>query len=89
MVAATDGSGAIAGFSIDIISGAPPSTLTAKTDGSLVLAKTVGDFANNDTIAYELGLLSPITQAFIVQAYKPVIATLNGRWEITMYAGTY
>ncbi len=74
---------------MDIIAGAPAEALTTKTDGSAVLAKTVGDLANNYTIDWELGLLNPISQAFIVEAYKPVIATLNGRWEITMYAGTY
>ncbi|KAH8881321.1 hypothetical protein GQ53DRAFT_832508 [Thozetella sp. PMI_491] len=89
VIAATDGSGAMAGFSLDIVRGAPDEALTAKTDGSPVLAKTVGDYANNDTIDYELGLLSPVTQAFIVQAYKPVISTMNGRWEITLYSGTY
>ncbi len=89
MIAGTDGSGIVAGFSLDIVRGAPPAALTSKSDGSPVLAKTVGDFANNDTIDYELGLLSPVSQAFIVQAYKPVIATTNGRWEITMYPGTY
>lgn len=55
----------------------------------MVLAKTVGDEANFQTMQYELGLLDPTTQAFIVQSYKPVIVTTNGRWDLTVYLGTY
>ncbi|KAK3384929.1 hypothetical protein B0H63DRAFT_501112 [Podospora didyma] len=86
VLSSTDGSGVVTGFSENILMGA---TLTNKSDGSTVLGKTVGDEANFATAQYELGLLDPTTQAFIVQAYKPMIATTNGRWDLTLYPGTY
>ncbi|KAK3320141.1 hypothetical protein B0T19DRAFT_404665 [Cercophora scortea] len=89
LLAATDGSGVMTGFSDDIITGAPYAALAAKSDGSVTLAKTVGDDASWVATQYELGLLDPTTQAFIVQAYKPVIATRNGRWDLSLYPGTY
>ena len=67
LIAATDGSGAVAGFSNDINTYAPPEILTNKTDGSLAIAKIVGDSANFQARDYELNLLSEKTQAFIVQ----------------------
>ncbi|KAK0725066.1 hypothetical protein B0H67DRAFT_480548 [Lasiosphaeris hirsuta] len=89
LLASTDGSGVITGFSINILTGAPYAALASKSDGSVVLAKTVGDEANFEATQYELGLLDPTTQAFIVQSYKPVIVTTNGRWDLTVYPGTY
>ncbi|KAK3376834.1 hypothetical protein B0T24DRAFT_700796 [Lasiosphaeria ovina] len=89
MLAATDGSGVATGFSANILTGAPYAALASKTDGSVVLGKTVGDGANFAATQYELGLLDPTADAFIVQAYKPVIATTNGRWDLTLYPGTY
>ncbi|KAK3346127.1 hypothetical protein B0T25DRAFT_612380 [Lasiosphaeria hispida] len=89
LLASTDGSGVITGFSTNILTGAPYAALASKSDGSVVLAKTVGDEANFQTMQYELGLLDPTTQAFIVQSYKPVIVTTNGRWDLTVYLGTY
>ncbi len=89
MLASTDGSGVTTGFTTNILIGAPYAALANKTDGSVVLAKTVGDDGNFATVQYELGLLDPTTQAFIVQSYKPVILTTNGRWDLTWYPGTY
>ena len=86
---ATDRSGSSTGFSDNILAGAPFSALSNKPDGSLALAKTVGKTANYVALQYELGILDPRTQAFIIQTSKPVIATSNGRWDLTVYPGTY
>jgi len=85
----TDGSGITTGFSTDILIGAPSAAIAYKADGGVALAKTVGDGANMATQAYELSLLNPMTQAFILQAYKPVVLSSNGRWDLTLYPGTY
>ena len=80
----------VTGFSDNILMGAPYAALASRSDGSIVLGKTVGDEANFATTQYELGLLDATTQAFIVQAYKPAIATTKGRWDLTLlYPGTY
>lgn len=86
---ALDGSGSATGFDHDIITGAPSVVLTTKKDGSVAIAKTVGDGANIAAKEYELTLLSPTTQASIVNAYKPVIGSRNARFNVTMYPGNY
>lgn len=88
-IAALDGTGSIVGFDQDIISGAPSNVLATKRDGSVVIAKSVGTDANLLARQYELTLLSPTTQASIVNAYKPVIGSRNARFNITMYPGRY
>lgn len=85
----TDGSGILTGFTADILMGAPSSALAYKADGGVALAKTVGDGANMVAQAYELGLLNPMTEAFILDAYKPVVLSSNGRWDLSLYPGTY
>lgn len=85
----TDGSGILTGFTADILMGAPSSALAYKADGGVALAKTVGDGANMVAQAYELGLLNPMTEAFILEACKPVVLSSNGRWDLSLYPGTY
>lgn len=88
-LAAMDGSGVATGFDLDLLAGVPPGILTRKRDGSVAIAKTVGNDANVAAKEYELSKLSPTTQASIVNAYKPVIGSRNARFNVTMYAGTY
>ncbi|KAK4175777.1 hypothetical protein QBC36DRAFT_240320 [Triangularia setosa] len=86
---ATDGSGVVTGFSRNILKEAPEAALARKTGGSLVLDKTVGPEANQEAMKWELKMLDPLREAFIVQDIKPVIVTENGRWDLTFYAGIY
>jgi hypothetical protein len=94
LIAATDGSGSVTGFGADLMQDAPLEAIVNKT-GSVsgnsrpALGKTVGDEANNEARSWELSLLSATTQAFVVQAFKPVIESGNGRFDVTMYKGTY
>ncbi|KAK0669210.1 hypothetical protein QBC41DRAFT_392237 [Cercophora samala] len=86
---ATDGSDVVTGFSRNIVKAAPEGALARKTSGRLVLGKTVGPEANEEAMRWELKLLDPLREAFIVQDIKPVIVTENGRWDLTFYAGIY
>lgn len=86
LLAATDGTGVVTGFSQDIVDGAPPGALAQKSSGAMALAGTDG---NVEAREYEMGILSSLTQAFIVEGDKPVISSANGRWEITFFAGGY
>ncbi|KAK4201681.1 hypothetical protein QBC40DRAFT_263946 [Triangularia verruculosa] len=86
---ATDGSGVVTGFSRNILKAAPEAALARKTGESLVLGKTVGSEANLEAMRWELKMLDPLREAFIVQDIKPVIVTENGRWDLTFYAGIY
>ncbi|KAK4229189.1 hypothetical protein QBC38DRAFT_521538 [Podospora fimiseda] len=87
---ATDGSGVTTGFSRDILSDAPKEALGRKSDGmNRVLDKTVGPDGNPHALEWELGLLDPGTEAYIIQTLKPVIVTKNGRWDLTLYFGTF
>ncbi|KAK0716656.1 hypothetical protein B0T21DRAFT_404548 [Apiosordaria backusii] len=81
--------GLVTGFSRDILKAAPKAALAKKTGGSVVLGKTVGPEANQEAMKWELKMLDPLREAFIVQDIKPVIVTENGRWDLTMYAGIY
>lgn len=89
LLKSTDGGEVTTGFSLDILSGAPKEALTQKSDGLWVLGKTVGPDANFHATQWELGLLDPLTDAFIVQACKPVIVTENGRWDLMLYSGVF
>ncbi|KAK4653046.1 hypothetical protein QC762_504575 [Podospora pseudocomata] len=86
---ATDGSGVVTGFSRNILREAPEGALARKANGSLVLGKTVGSEANEEAMRWELKVLDPLREAFIVEDVKPVIVTENGRWDLTFYAGIY
>lgn len=88
-VAATDNSNVTTGFTQDMITGAPAAVMRAKDDGSPAIAKTVGQFASDAARDYELSLLDPMKNASIIDQYKPTIKTDNGRFEVTMYRGTY
>jgi hypothetical protein len=89
MLAATDGSGNFTGFSDDILTGAPPSAVTYKSDGNMALQKLVGAEGSKEAREWELGILSPTSQAFIMNEIQPVIATKNGRFQVTFFTGSY
>ena len=88
-VAATDNSGVSTGFTGDLITGAPAAVLRSKHDGSVAIAKTVGEGASDAARDYELSLLDPTKNASIVDQYKPAIKTENGRFVVTMYRGSF
>jgi hypothetical protein len=88
-VAALDGRGKMVGFTQDIVHCAPKEALTAKSDGSMVIQKTVGDGASGVARDYELSMLDPMTNASIVEQYTPAIGSHTGRFAVTMYSGTY
>lgn len=88
-VAAMDGSGISTGFTQDMITGAPAVVLMTKADGSVAIAKTVGEGANEAAREYELSLLDPMKNASIIAQYTPVIESRNGRFLVTMYYGTF
>jgi hypothetical protein len=88
-VAAMDDSGVSTGFTGDLITGAPAAVLRTKTNGSVAIAKTVGEGASDAARDYELSLLDPTKDASIVDQYVPAIKSLNGRFLVTMYHGTY
>ncbi|KAK3989761.1 hypothetical protein QBC44DRAFT_381331 [Cladorrhinum sp. PSN332] len=89
LLKATDGSEVTTGFSRDVLSNAPKEAMGRKSDGmGRVLDKTVGPEANFHAIQWELRLLDPEIDAFIIQSLKPVIVTENGRWDLTLYWGT-
>ncbi|KAK4186313.1 hypothetical protein QBC35DRAFT_554401 [Podospora australis] len=89
VLTSTDGSGVTTGFSKNILVGAPFKALSNKTDGSVVLDRTVEPGANVAALKYELCLLDPLREAFIIQTFRPVVVTENGRWDLTFYPGTY
>lgn len=84
-----DDSGVSTGFTGDLITGAPAAVLRTKTNGSVAIAKTVGEGASDAARDYELSLLDPTKDASIVDQYVPAIKSLNGRFLVTMYHGTY
>ncbi|KAB5522112.1 hypothetical protein GE09DRAFT_1195236 [Coniochaeta sp. 2T2.1] len=85
-VAALDGSGVSTGFTGDLLTGAPAAVLRGKDDGSLAIAKTVGERASDAAREYELSLLDPMRDASIVEEYKPAIGSGNGRFVVVTQA---
>lgn len=78
LLKSTDGSEATTGFSPDILSGAPQDALTQKSDDLWVLGKTVGSDANFHATQWELSLLYPLTDAFIVKPASPSLSQRMG-----------
>jgi hypothetical protein len=89
LIEAADGTAMWTGFSVDLLSRAPSNALTVKNGGGHMLDATVGEEGNNWTRAWELANLNPSTEAFVIDMYKPVIASQTGRFNVWMYAGVY
>ncbi|KAB5522905.1 hypothetical protein GE09DRAFT_1230007 [Coniochaeta sp. 2T2.1] len=70
------------GFTGDLLTGAPAAVLRGKDDGSLAIAKTVGERASDAAREYELSLLDPMRDATIVEEYTPAIGSGNGRFVV-------
>ncbi|KAI0153237.1 hypothetical protein GGR57DRAFT_502977 [Xylariaceae sp. FL1272] len=83
----TDGSNTTRSCMIDLLADAPPAALVKKDSGSMVLAKTVGDGANDEARGYERGMCSPDEVWIDVANTHPVIKSMNGRLEFVFYKG--
>jgi len=91
-LAGTDNQGQSGGFTQDLLANAPADALEAKSDGTLVLAPTVGGTSPDTSTAalnYYISIpgLQESTYCSNNPAYAPSINSLNGRFQVNFYPG--
>jgi uncharacterized membrane protein len=83
-----DGSGIVAGFSNDVIPGAPAVALNKKPDGTKVIASTLGNWASGPNLAAVIYLNSTVGQekAYITGGTETQLANNpNGQFTVNFY----